>query len=355
MKFGWRGALGVAVSAVALWWTLRGVDYAAVLRYLRDSNISLLLLSTVAATGIFPLRARRWRTILDPVAPRLPFGVLWRPTAIGMMVSNVFPARAGELARAYALTKETRGEVPFTTAFASIAVDRVFDATIVLALMFVAMLDPHFAGSATIGGQPVQRFVWGGVVFATAVFAVLTLMVFLPDQVRAAYHAVASRLLPRLEARGRDVLEAFLAGLGVLRSPLRFVAVLWWTLLHWLLNAFAFWLAFKAVGIEAPFTAALFLQGIIAIGVALPAAPGFFGLFEAFAKAGLAVYAVPENLAVAWAFAFHFLSFIPITVIGAWYFARLGMHMGDLGAVREGAGGATERAPAERRPAKERA
>ncbi|MHB1073666.1 MAG: lysylphosphatidylglycerol synthase transmembrane domain-containing protein [Gemmatimonadaceae bacterium] len=357
MKLGWRGALGIALSAVALWWTLRGVDYGAVLGYLRDSNIALLLLSTVAATGIFPLRARRWRTILDPVAPSLPFGVLWRPTAIGMMVSNVFPARAGELARAYALTKETRGTVPFTTAFASIAVDRVFDATIVLALMFVAMLNPRFAGTATIGGQPVQRFVWGGVVFAAAVFAVLTLMVFLPDRVRAAYHAVAGRLLPRLEARGRAVLEAFLAGLRVLRSPSRFVAVLWWTLLHWLLNALAFWIAFKAVGIDAPYSAALFLQGIIAIGVALPAAPGFFGLFEAFAKAGLAVYAVPENLAVAWAFAFHFLSFIPITVIGAWYFARLGMHMGDLGAVHEGAARdvAPGGAPEDRGPAKERA
>ncbi|MHB0948768.1 MAG: hypothetical protein ACYC4J_06865, partial [Gemmatimonadaceae bacterium] len=78
---------------------------------------------------------------------------------------------------------------------------------------------------------------------------------------------------------------------------------------------------------------------------------------EAFAKVGLAVYAVPENLAVAWAFAFHFLSFIPITVIGAWYFARLGMHMGDLGAVREGAARdvAPGGTPEDRGPAKERA
>jgi uncharacterized membrane protein YbhN (UPF0104 family) len=64
----------------------------------------------------------------------------------------------------------------------------------------------------------------------------------------------------------------------------------------------------------------------------LPSAPGFFGIFELFAKAGLTIYGVPDDLAVAWAISFHFLSFIPITVIGAWYFVRLGLHMREIGA-----------------------
>ena len=118
----------------------------------------------------------------------------------------------------------------------------------------------------------------------------------------------------------------------MLRSPSRFGAVLMWTVLHWLMNALAFWLGFRAVGIVAPFSAALFVQGIIAIGVAIPSAPGFFGVFEAVARESLAVYGVGPDLAVAWAIGFHILSFIPITLIGAVYFARLGMHMGDLGA-----------------------
>jgi glycosyltransferase 2 family protein len=71
---------------------------------------------------------------------------------------------------------------------------------------------------------------------------------------------------------------------------------------------------------------------LIAIGVALPSAPGFFGIFELFAKAGLTIYGVREDLAVAWAISFHFLSFIPITLIGAWYFVRLGLHMREIGA-----------------------
>ncbi|MFN2564807.1 MAG: lysylphosphatidylglycerol synthase transmembrane domain-containing protein [Gemmatimonadaceae bacterium] len=330
MKFGWRGALGVALSAAALWWTLRGVDFESVIGYISRSNALLLALSTAAATAIFPLRARRWRPILHSVAPHLPLGPLWRSTAIGMMVSNVVPARAGELARAYALARETP-RVPFSAAFASVAVDRVFDAAIVLLLMFAAMLDPRFSGGAVVAGQSVTRVITAGALFAGAVLAILYLMARFPDAIVTSFASIARRISPRVERRGREVLQTFVSGLGVLRQPTLFGEVLWWTLLHWLLNAFAFWLGFRAVGIDAPFTAALFLQGLIAIGVALPSAPGFFGIFELFAKAGLTIYGVPDDLAVAWAISFHFLSFVPITLIGAWYFVRLGLHLREIG------------------------
>ena len=67
------------------------------------------------------------------VAPRTI--CMWRPTAIGMMINNVVPARAGELARAFALSRSTSA-VPFPAAFASLAVDRLFDAVVVLLLTF---------------------------------------------------------------------------------------------------------------------------------------------------------------------------------------------------------------------------
>jgi uncharacterized protein (TIRG00374 family) len=329
MKFGWRGALGLVLSAAALYWTMRGIHFSAVVSHIRHANPLLLVLSTVAATAIFPLRARRWRPILHSVAPDLPFAPLWRATAVGMMVSNVVPARAGELARAYALSRET-ARVPFTAAFASVAVDRGFDAAVVLLLMFAAMLDPRFSADAVVAGQPASRVIAVGAVFAAAVLVILYVMARFPDAIVRAYGAVSRRISPRIEHRGRELLRTFLSGLGVLRSPALFAEVVWWTVLHWLLNAVAFWIGFLAVGIDVPFSAALFLQGLIAIGVALPSAPGFFGIFELFAKAGLTIYGVREDLAVAWAISFHFLSFIPITVIGAWYFARLGLHMRDI-------------------------
>lgn len=337
MRLDWRSALGILLSAALLYWALRGVELAEVWRELQRSNIALFVMSAVAATLIFPLRARRWRTILDPVAPRLPFGMLWRATAIGMMVNNVLPARAGELARAYALTRET-SRVGFSASFASLAVDRLFDALVLVLLMLLAMLDPAFPGDTRMGGRAITTWAAAAAGVSVALMAALYLIVLFPARLVTLYEAFARRVAPRFEERGRDALLAFAAGLGVLRSPGRFVAVLGWTLAHWLLNAVAFWIGFRAVGITAPFTAALFLQGLIAIGVALPSSPGFFGVFEAFAKAGLVIYGVSPTSAVSWAIGYHLLSFVPITALGAFYFVRLGLHFRELREVTDASG-----------------
>src|SRR5690348_9990222 len=114
MKFSWRGALGIAISILCLYFAFRHVDFANAVERAKSANYWLLLLGAIGATGMFPLRARRWQTILDPVAPKLPLGKLWRATAIGMMVNNVVPLRAGEFARAFALTRE-EPSVSFST------------------------------------------------------------------------------------------------------------------------------------------------------------------------------------------------------------------------------------------------
>src|SRR5215207_2493272 len=163
MKFGWRGALGIALSILLLGWTLHDVAWGDVWRELRASNLPLFLAAVTCATLIFPLRAIRWRVILDPVAPRLSMGKLWRSTAIGMMVNNVVPARAGEIARIYALTREVP-RVGFAAGFASLAVDRLFDAVCIFGLMLAAMFDPIFPGETRIGNQTVAHWAGGATI-----------------------------------------------------------------------------------------------------------------------------------------------------------------------------------------------
>ncbi|MEJ7809423.1 MAG: lysylphosphatidylglycerol synthase transmembrane domain-containing protein [Gemmatimonadaceae bacterium] len=352
MRWSWRSAVGIGLSVALLVWTLRDVELHAVWAVLRASNIAYFLAATLCATLIFPLRARRWRTILSPIDPHVPFGALWRSTAIGMMVNNVVPARAGELARAYALTREHRS-IGFAAAFATLAIDRVFDAFVVLLLMLGAILSPSFPAGTHIAGQPIAKVLTFATGVALLFLAALYLVVFLPERVIGLYEAFARRVDPGvetlyrkmgrpagpgLEARGRDALLAFASGLGVLRHPGRFFSVMLWTLAHWLLNGLGYVIAFKAVGIAVPVQAAFFLQGVVAIGVAVPSAPGFFGIFEAASKTALAVYGVDPTLAVSWAIGFHLLTLVPITLIGGYYFARLGLNFRELGDAQRGGG-----------------
>ncbi|MGI8618296.1 MAG: lysylphosphatidylglycerol synthase transmembrane domain-containing protein [Gemmatimonadaceae bacterium] len=329
MKSGWRGLAGFLLSGALLWWVLRDVSPAAVWTELSRADPWLFFWATVAATVIFPIRALRWRVILEPVAPDIPFGPLWRATAIGMMINNVLPARAGEFARAYALTREVP-RVPFSTSIASLVVDRLFDAVVLLCLGLVALMDPAFPSDATIAGQPLADWARGGIAVTVALLAGVYLLVFFPRALIAIFEIFSRKISPKLEERGKIALQRFSDGLSVMRSPRRFALVFGWTVVHWLVSAVGTWLGFLAVGIRLPFSAALFVQTVTAFGVALPSAPGFFGVFEAIAVITLAVYGVSAALATSWAIGFHILTFIPITIIGAIYFVRLGLHFRDL-------------------------
>jgi len=328
MKIPWRGAIGLALTILLLWWVFHDVSWAEVQVHLRRANPWLTLVAVAVGTCMFPLRARRWRPILDPIAPNLPFQPLWRATAIGMMANNVLPARAGELVRAFMLSRFT--PVPFSASFASLVVDRAFDAVIVLALMVLAMFDPRFPSNVLVAGRPAYHYAGSGVVIVVVLALALYAIVSFPDRLIRLYEMFARRVAPRFEDRGRIMLRSFADGLGVLKHPSRFASVVWWALLHWLVQALAFYIMFRAIGITAPFTAALFVQGLIVIGVALPSTPGFFGPFEAAAVASLTLYGVSSSLAVAWAVIYHVLALIPITLFGLYYLARSGLKLSEL-------------------------
>jgi glycosyltransferase 2 family protein len=328
MRVSWRGAIGLALTVVLLWWVFKDAHWSEMWQHLRDANTPLMLLAVAVGTCMFPLRARRWRPILDSVSPNLPFDPLWRSTAIGMMANNILPARMGELVRAFVLTRLTR--VPFSASFASLVVDRAFDAVIVLLLMVLAMFDPRFPANVQIAGRPAGHVAGSGVILVVVIAIALYTIVFFPDRLIRLYELFVRRVAPRFEERGRVMLRSFAEGLSVLRHPGRFAAVAFWALLHWLVQATAFWIGFRAIGIDAPYSAALFVQGVIVIGVSLPSTPGYFGFFEAAAKLSLMLYGVSESLAVAWALVYHVLSLIPITLMGLYYLARSGLRLGEL-------------------------
>jgi uncharacterized protein (TIRG00374 family) len=324
MKISWRGLIGLALTVGLLWWAFHDVEWAELWRDVRTADPVLTAISIILATSVFPLRAARWRPILDPVALKLPYGPLWRATAMGFMANNLLPTgRAGELVRPYMLSRETT--VPFSAAFASLVVDRVFDALAVLLLLCFALLDPALPSNVSAA-----TFATTSLIIVVGLGLALYGIVYFPDRLVRLYELFARRIAPRFEERGRVLLRSFADGLSVLRHPKRFAIVFAWALAHWLVQPLAFWVMFKAIGIDAPFSAAILVQGLIVLAVALPSSPGFFGPFEAAAKTGLAWYGVNDNLALAWALTFHVLSLIPITLFGLYYLARSGLHLGEL-------------------------
>ena len=94
MKMNVKAIAGIAITIACLYLAFHNLEWARALDTMRRANWGLLLLGALLSTCMFPLRAIRWRVILDPVAPKLPLGPLWRSIAIGMMVNNIALLRA---------------------------------------------------------------------------------------------------------------------------------------------------------------------------------------------------------------------------------------------------------------------
>jgi glycosyltransferase 2 family protein len=326
----WQGLGGIAISIFFLYWALRGVSPAAFFRELRRADLGLFLASAAVATLTFPARASRWRIILAARSAGVRWKPVWHATAIGFMANNVLPARAGELARAYAGSRLVG--LPFAASLGSVAVERVFDGLIVVLLMAVALALADFPTAVTLGSTSVSTIAgWMGGVFIL-ILAFLFVLVHAPRESLAWVAAALRRSLPAPAAEWIvRVTRGFIEGLSILRAPRDFARVVIWSLAVWLINGAAFYLGFLAFHINGlPLTSPLLLQGIVAIGVAIPSSPGFFGLFEAGSRVSLGLYGVPGVAAASFALGTHLGWFVPITAIGLFHLARSGLSLRDI-------------------------
>ncbi len=320
----WRAAVVALVTLGLLWWALRGVALADVGRHLAGVRVGYLLAAVLVATSLFPLRLFRWRLLLrGPEGGTLPFRPLWHAVAMGFMANNIMPFRAGELVRAYSAGR--LAGVRVTTAFSSIAVERVFDGLAMVFLLTLSLLAPGLPADVRVAGVPVARLAALAALLCAAALVAAGLVVAFP----VAAEGLIRRLVPWPALAGRLVglVEGVRAGLGVLRAPGRLAGVIAWSVVLWVINAGSFYLAFRAFDLPVGFTGALLLQGVLTLGISVPVpTPGFLGWFEVVIQAALALYAVAPDVALSYAIAYHVTTFLPITLLGLWSLWRT--HLG---------------------------
>jgi uncharacterized protein (TIRG00374 family) len=301
---------------------LGNVEWSAVGAHIGSASLPLLAATVAIATATFPLRLLRRRDD----GGSIPFPPMWHAVAIGFMANNVLPFRMGEIMRT--LTVSRLAPVRFTAAFSSIAVERVFDGLTVVALLAVSLFTAGLPAGTAIGGVPIARLA----AIAGAMLGVALLVAVAVVAWPLAAERVIRKVVPgeRLAGKLIALVEGVRHGLSVLRSPARLAAVIGWSLVLWLVNALSFYVAFLAFDIPAGFAAALLLQGVLVLGIAVPSTPGYVGLFEGAIKAVLLLFAVAPDRAVAYAVTYHVTTFVPIVLLGAWSLLSTSLSLRDL-------------------------
>ncbi len=318
----WRNPVvwfGVVVTAVSLWYTLRGVPLDEVAQHVRSANWGLLLAVALPANLLaLWVRALRWRHLTDPIKP-IATGPLFRATAVGFMANNIYPARAGEFVRAWYLGRETGADA--AAVLATVVVERVIDSATFL---------PILAGTAWIVGtkSPALQsaFEVGVPILIVAALLPLLLVVALrvaPELAIGLFHAVARWFLPaRLNERVEGLLRRFADGLGSLRGGVHLFWIAWHSLVLWMVaSVIPFVVGLYALGIDlGSFTrnleAAYTMLAFVGLAVALPSVPGFFGLYHGACTMALAVFGVPKDQSVALGTVLHLTFWSSVTLLG---------------------------------------
>jgi uncharacterized protein (TIRG00374 family) len=320
----WQFWLGLIISALFLGYALYNLNLAQVWDAIQGARFAWLLPGVaVYFVGVWA-RTWRWHYMLRPIKG-VSLRRLFPVVCIGYMGNNVYPARAGELIRAYVLRRKEG--ISVGASLATIVVERVFDGVVMLLFVFVGL-----PLAADLPGEW-RSFV---VVFSLLFFgalAVFFLMAASPRRAEVVYVWVIERIVPqRFRAPVRGFADRFMQGLRCLQSG-RDVAMIFMTsLVIWLAETVKYWFVMHAFDFAVSFFVLMLMNGVVNLFTTIPSSPGYVGTFDAPGIETLeSVGGVRPEMAVAYTLVLHAALWFPITALGGWYMWRESVSWQDLG------------------------
>jgi uncharacterized protein (TIRG00374 family) len=246
---------------------------------------------------------------------------------IGYMGNNIYPARAGEVLRAYVLRREEG--LPVSASLATIVIERIFDGVVMLMFIFFNLgALARLTGGSGLAGSIQTVAVWGTLAFVGALMAFLLAAMF-PHQSLGLYHRlIAPRLPDRFRNKITGLLESFWTGLESLRSPRNILMVFLTSVVIWLLETGKYWFvmhAFDFSGYTGGFFGLMLMNGIVNLATTIPSAPGYVGTFDTPGIAVLSAFGLNPAVAAGYTLTLHAALWLPITLLGAYYMARTGL------------------------------
>lgn len=318
--------IGPILALIFIALTLYQIDFGQVGLALSQANPLFLLLAAGCTLSSYLLRTARWKVLLNPTRS-LPFSHLFPVLIIGFATNNLMPARAGELVRAYVLGQQEK--VSKSLALATVFLERVFDGTTLLFLLFLT------SQLIVLPGWGRQIEVAGTIIFGLAALGLIALILFEETLVRVEEWVLQrlSRLpwpLPaRLMALVIRLSGSFIEGLHALRHKRLLVLITLLSLSVWGVEGLSYYMVMSAFGLPlegmTAVYAAFFILVIINFSILLPTAPGGIGVFEFFGTQALMTFGISRETAFSSVLVSHTIQYILVTGLGALFMARLGV------------------------------
>ena len=326
--------LGTAISVAALYFAFRNIPLDELLVYLSSINYFWIIPAVVVSLTTFLIRALRWQSILEPVR-KISFKHAFHPLMTGFMLNCILPGRIGEAARPVILMKNEN--IPFSTGLATVAVERIFDIVLLVILFITIMagikIDPDhvvdFGGYRLNNADLItagKNLAGTGAILVAGSFLLFFgktrkfigfIIMKLPLIFFFAGSSFKKKIGDKISLPALRILENFSNGFLLIRRPKSILISVCYTVVIWALTALSYYLlALGCPGINLSFTELTAVMIIVCFFIALPSAPGYWGLWEAGGIFAMSLFGVSAKDAAGYTLTNHVIQIVPVIIAG---------------------------------------
>lgn len=302
--------IGLLVSAVSLVIVFNKVDFYLFWGILKEVKITPLVLMVVLYLFGFIIRGIRWRIMLKPIKD-----ISIKDTSafiiIGHAANNILPARLGEFFRAYVVGKKEKISKVFV--FGSLAIERVFDGLILLCIFSMTSLladfSPEYAGIIKKVG------VTGSAVFVIALIFVLIAR-FQKRWVEIPVCKIVKLFPEKIAKIAKEMVDNLINSASFIKFDKNLLYFLFLSVGIWAGEGLIFVIALYALSLPLNLILAFFAVSFTSLGMGIPSAPGYVGLFQGLILMVFLFFGMDSNSALAYSVITHITIVVPPTLLG---------------------------------------
>ncbi len=310
---------GFIISIVLLYFALKGVQYREIYDTLRGADIRYIFISVPSIFLCCTFCSYRWSKIAGN-------GTRFRDAFIalfsGLFINNVLPARIGEIARGYVLSKRTG--LSFTYSVTTVLLDRFFDLVGLLIITFITFI---FIPWDLLPEQVklVVLLLIALLIFCIGLIFVLSRKSF-ADKVAKKLYEVKKPFLSSLAKPVLDIQQ----NLSRINSPLNLIFYITLAVATWFSYSATLYLTMLMLDVQLSFMAVSFVCAGVNLGLIIPSSPGYVGVYQWLFRTLLTIFAISDEKALAISILFQATWYIPYTIVGAVFFMKEHLKIKDI-------------------------
>ncbi len=277
------------------------IDLNQVLKEISKIGLQNFLFLILLYSLVFVFRGLRWKYVVRPLT-KISFKESFFITNTGFFVNALLPARAGEIARAYILSKKK--SIGKIKSFSTVMVDRIIDGLTLFGFFAVSLFFIE-----------IPKEFKSIIIVPALLFLLAFFFFFKPDKFRF-LGRITAKIFPSLKDKIKYVFYEMKEAGKIFRAEKNFILIIFYSSLVWLTESMVFYFSASAIGIPLSLFQVFLLIVITGFAVMIPSAPSYLGTFEAGFIIFFMAFGLNQNSAVSLAVIIHLIQTIVIIVFG---------------------------------------